>query len=107
MYDIVLGPLIPRVEVYPVVNLTFNNFNLTMRCLPHSKDLRYEWRKKDSTLPSRTLAAHSSYLTIVNLKPEDAGDYQCIVSNSTGKVISEFSTVEIKGDYNYVYKCVR
>ena len=81
----------------PLVNLTVNNYNLTMKCLPNNNNFNYKWIKKNEALPSRAKGASTSQLTIVNLKPDDAGDYQCAMSNSTGTISSNFSTVSIRG----------
>ena len=43
------------------------------------------------------LDINSSKLTIVKLKPEDAGEYRCIMSNSTGQIASNYSLVTVKG----------
>ena len=81
----------------PVVNLTVNNFNLTMKCLPDKSSFNYKWIKKNDVLLSRAQGINTSQLTIVNLKPEDSGDYQCVMSNSTGAISSNFSTVYVIG----------
>ena len=82
----------------PVVNLTVNNYNLTMKCLPDKRDnFNYKWIKKNDVLLLRAQGASTSQLTIVNLKPEDSGDYQCVMSNSTGTISSNFSAVNVKG----------
>ena len=101
-------PLLPVVAVVSVVNLTVNNFNLTMKCLPDNNHSRYtyEWIKKNDVLPSSTQGINSPCLTIVNLRSKDSGDYQCMVSNQTGKISSNFSTVNITGKmhgYSYYY----
>ena len=83
--------------IYPVVNLSVNNYNLTMKCLSNMNNLNYKWIKKNDVLPSRAQGVNSSQLTIVNLKPKDSGDYQCVMSNSTGTISSKFSTVNIRG----------
>ena len=85
----------------PVVNLIVNDYNLTMKCLSDNKDnYNYKWIKKNDVLPSRAQGASTSRLTIVNLKPEDSGDYQCVISNSTGTISSTFSAVDVKGKTN-------
>ena len=81
----------------PVVNLTVNDYNLTMKCLPNNNNFKYKWIKKNEALPSRAKGANTSQLTITNLKPEDSGDYQCAMSNSTGTISSSFSTISITG----------
>ena len=90
-------PSPPVVMTDPVVNLTVNNYNLTMKCLPNKKNFTYKWIKKNDALPSRAQGVNSSQLVIVNLKPEDSGDYQCVMSNNTGTISSNFSTVSIRG----------
>ena len=81
----------------PVVNLTVNNYNLTMKCLSNMNNFNYKWIKKNDVLPSRAQGVNSSQLTIVNLKPEDSGDYQCVMINNTGTINSKFYTVNIIG----------
>ena len=81
----------------PVINLTVNNYNLTVKCLPNNDNFNYKWIKKNNILPSRAQGVYTSQLTIVNLKPEDSGDYQCVMSNSTGIISSSFFTVSVIG----------
>ena len=81
-----------------VVNLTMNKHNLTMKCVSNMTNLIYKWTKRNDVLPSRAQGVNTSQLTIVNLKPEDSGDYQCVMSNSTGTISSDFLTINIK-DY--------
>ena len=82
---------------YPVINLTMNNHNLTMKCLSSMSNFNYKWIKKNDVLPSRAQGASTSQLTIVNLKLEDSGDYQCVMSNSTGMISSDFLTITVRG----------
>ena len=88
-------PSPPVVVPVPPKHLTINNYSLTIRCLPNKNNFIYTWIKKNDILPSRAQGINSSQLTIINLKPEDSGDYQCVMSNSTGTISSEFSAVRI------------
>ena len=81
----------------PIVNLTVNNYNLTMKCLPDKNIFNYKWIKKNDVFPLRAQGVNTSQLTIVNLTPEDSGDYQCVMSNSTGIIGSNFSTLKVIG----------
>ena len=94
------SPSPPVVMTVPVVNLTINNYNLTMKCLPDKDNFNYKWIKKNEVLPLRAQGVNTSQLTIVNIKPQDSGDYQCVMSNSTGTITSNFSTVNINGKTN-------
>ena len=78
------------------MNLTVNNFNLTMKCIPDDDHLyKYTWIKKNDVLPLRAQGINSSCLTIVNLTPKDSGEYQCVLGNGTGRISSKFSTIKI------------
>ena len=68
-----------------------------MKCLPDKSNFNYKWIKKNDVLPLRAQGVNTSQLTIVNLTPEDSGDYQCAMSNSTGTISSNFSTVNVIG----------
>ena len=70
-----------------------------MNCLTSNNDLQYSytWVKKNDAITSRAQGINSSTLTILYVLPEDSGDYQCTVSNRTGKISSNFSTVSVIG----------
>ena len=104
-YNYLGPPSLPVVRTDPVVNLTINNYILTMKCLPDKNNFNYKWIKKNEVLSSRAQGVNTSQLTIVNLKPADSGDYQCVMSNSTGTISSSFSTVDVIGKkHNYSYE---
>ena len=90
----------PVVMTDPVINLTVNNYSLTMNCSSDKDNFNYKWTRKNDVLPPRAHGVNTSQLTIVNLKPEDAGDYQCVMSNNTGTISSNFSTVHVTGKTN-------
>ena len=69
-----------------------------MKCIPDNDHLyKYTWIKKNDVLPLRAQGINSSHLTIINLTPKDSGDYQCVLSNGTGRISSKFYTVKITG----------
>ena len=79
------------------VNLLVKNYNLSMKCLPSDTDLEYQWHKKNSSLPSSAVGGNTSNMTIYRLTPEDAGEYQCLLTNASGTIASEFVTLQING----------
>ena len=81
----------------PTNPVTINNYNITMKCVSIMRNLNYKWIKRNDVLPSRAQGVNTPQLTIVNLKPEDSGDYKYVVSNSTGTISSNFSTINIRG----------
>ena len=58
----------------------------------------YKWEKRNSDLlNSRIDGVNSSTLTILNLRPEDVGEYRCLVSNATGRITSDYAKLEVQG----------
>jgi len=61
-----------------------------------------EWERKNDTIPNRTSGISTNVLTLVNLKPEDAGDYRCVVSDPAhGSCDSSYARITINGNYPY------
>jgi len=81
------------------IQLYASDFNLSFKCLSELTELKYEWERKYTKLPENAHGIHSSQLTIFNLKPKDSGEYRCRLSNSTGTIMSNFTTITVKGKY--------
>ena len=82
-----------------VVQLQTNNQELSMKCVPDTKGVGYTWEKRYSTLPSRARGVNTSNIIIVNITPEDSGEYRCIMNISTGRIFSSYESVSVKGTY--------
>ena len=91
-------PLQLVVMTVPLIYLTINNYNLTMKCLPNKNNFNYKWIKKNDVLSSRILGVNTSQMTIVNLIIKDSGEYQCVMSNRTGTISSNFSALNVRGE---------
>ena len=92
-------PLKPAVSVQPgqLINLSVNDFNLSMQCGHDNKDFDYYWEKRNEKIHLRAQEVNSHQLTITNLKPEDSGEYRCAMSNATGKIFSDYISITITG----------
>ena len=103
LYEYTGMPLRPTVLVQPSqqINLMVNNFNLSLQCGNYNKDFSYQWEMKNRGFDSRAQGVNSHQLTVTNLKPDDAGEYQCAMSNSTGKLFSDYVSITIKGVFQY------
>ena len=85
------------------VYLRTSTYNLSMRCVPHEEGFHYLWEKMNNDLTPRAHGIYSSELTIINLRPEDSGQYQCIISNATGTIASSYSKLIVRSTYIYIY----
>ena len=92
-------PMKPVVVVQPgqLIYLTDYNFNLSMNCGIYNKNFAYHWEKKDEQIYLRAQGVNSHQLKVINLKPDDSGEYRCVMSNSTGKIFSDYSLIIVKG----------
>ena len=98
MYLHLVTPVIKvKMDQYEV-DLFVRNYNLTMRCQPSKTDLHYRWNRKNASLPESAVGVNTSTVTIYRLKPQDTGDYQCIMSNISGVIVSEYTALKINGN---------
>ena len=79
------------------VDLLVRNYNLSMQCLPSGTDLQYKWNRRNGSLPTSADGIDTPTMTLYRLTPEDGGDYQCILSNASGVIASEFDTLKVNG----------
>ena len=106
---------LPSVQFFPspLINLSINTFNVSMKCLPNDTRFQYSytWEKQDEELPLTSQGVNSSQLTIINLRTEDEGLYHCTISNFTGKISSDYNMLTVKGNlydmyvFMYDFKC--
>ena len=70
-----------------------------MVCSPYNKNFiyTYKWERKNRQLPLNVQYTSPGELQIIDLKPEDSGEYRCIISNSTGQIASDYSLVTVEG----------
>lgn len=80
-----------------LINLTANDVNFSMQCGAYNKDFDYQWEKKDGEFHLRAQGVNSHQLSIINIQPDDSGEYRCAMSNSTGKILSDYFLITIKG----------
>ena len=90
-------PVKPTVNVSSPVHLNVSNFTLSMKCIPEDNSFNYTWEKRNSDLSLQATGVNSTCLNIFNLKPEDSGDYRCIMSNSTGRHASDYTKLIVHG----------
>jgi len=79
------------------VELNSNFVNVTLTCEADGVT-SYNWERQNGSIPSGAIAINTNTLTIINLQPEDAGNYRCVATNASGSSYSEYATVVVKGD---------
>ena len=57
----------------------------------------YYWERQNGGIPSGATGVDSKTLTLVNLTPEDAGNYRCVVSDGINKSFSDYATIIVNG----------
>ena len=77
----------PQGQVAPVGT----SFRLTVQAAGQAP-LAYQWLKAGTNLPNATAA----YLTILNATRHDSGDYQVVVTDSAGSVLSSNAQVVVR-----------
>ena len=81
-----------------LIKLSVNDFSLSMECISHGNSFEYKWEKENENNIPRSQVINST-LIITDLKPADSGEYRCIVSNSTGTIMSDYSLLTVEGKY--------
>ena len=102
-----MSPLQPVILTTPAIQLLVNDLNLSMDCIPDGNGFSYVWEKRNDDFSSRVEGIHLSQLNIYNVTPEDAGDYRCVMRNSTGVIRSNYTTITVEGNqFCLIYRTV-
>ena len=103
MHDTLLDTLdtLPVIIQHPMdvtINLVNDSTNVSLTCEANGT-LCYTWEKEDGAITSNSTAAgaNSTNLTLINIRPEDAGNYRCVAINTHGHNKSDNATVTING----------
>jgi len=57
----------------------------------------YYWERQSGIFSCGTSGVNTNTLTFVNMSPEDAGNYRCIVCSDNDKTISSYANITIQG----------
>ena len=75
-----------------VIKLYSNFTNHTLTCEADGA-LFYRWERQNDVIPSDSTGVNTNTLTLINLQPEDAGNYRCVATNASGSSESNYATV--------------
>ena len=88
---------IPLITLHPVDRIIplFTNFtNHTLTCEADGAS-SYRWERQNDVIPSDSTGVNTNALTLINLQPEDVGNYRCVATNVHGSSESSYATVTI------------
>jgi len=78
------------------INLVNNNTNVSLTCVADGAS-SFKWERQNGDIPSDAIGVNSNTLTLINVQPEDAGNYQCVATNASGNSSSYYATLTING----------
>ena len=92
------------ITVHPidaVIQLYSNFTNHTLTCEADGASsysiVLYNWERQDGNISSDSTEVNTNTLTLINLQPEDAGNYRCVATNASGSSQSNYANLTING----------
>ena len=76
------------------ITLVNNYTNASLTCKADGA-LSYVWEKQNDVIPSDSTGVKTNILNLVNLQPQDAGNYRCVATNATGSSKSHYAIVTV------------
>ena len=95
-YFAVTSPVFTQPPKNNIIGLYTKHFNYSLTCKADGAS-SYNWERQNNTIPSDSIGVNTNNLTLINLQPEDAGNYRCVATNASGSSVSDYATLAING----------
>ena len=79
-----------------IISLTNDTTSVLLTCEADGAS-SYNWEKQNGTIPFDSTGMNTTNLTLINLQPEDAGNYRCVATNASGSSESNYAHLTING----------